>query len=44
MPESLARAQKIAGKPLTFYEADLCDKEAIKEVFDKVTIILYYTY
>ncbi len=37
MPESLARVQKLTGKTLSFYEADLLDKESLKAVMKKVT-------
>ncbi len=33
--KSLERVEKITGKKLTFYEADLLDKEAIHEIFEK---------
>ncbi len=36
MPESLIRAQKLAGRSLTFYEADLCDKDSLRSVMKKV--------
>ena len=39
-PESLIRVQKLTGKSLTFYEADLCDKDALRPVFSKVKIII----
>ena len=35
MPESLVRVQKLTGKSLTFYEADLCDKESLKNAMSK---------
>jgi hypothetical protein len=35
-PESLVRVQKLTGKSLTFYEADLVDKDALRQVFSKV--------
>ena len=37
-PESLARVQQIAGKALTFYEADIRDKAALTEIFAKEPI------
>ena len=37
-PEVLNRIKKIAGKDFTFYEADLLDKEAINEIFEKEQI------
>ena len=35
-PESLVRVQKLTGKNVTFYEADLCDKDSLRQVFSKV--------
>ena len=32
--ESLKRVEKITGKPVTFYEADILDKEALNKIFD----------
>lgn len=29
-PKALERVEKITGKPVTFYEADILDKEAMK--------------
>lgn len=37
-PESLARVQKITGKSLTFYQADIRDKQALSEIFTKESI------
>jgi hypothetical protein len=37
-PESLVRVQKLTGKNLTFYEADLVDKDALRQVFSKVIL------
>lgn len=34
-PEALERIQKITGKQLRFYEADLCDKPAVEKIFSK---------
>lgn len=34
-PESLSRVQQITGKPLTFYQADIRDKQALTEIFAK---------
>lgn len=34
-PESLVRVQKLTGKSLTFYEADLVDKDSLRQVFSK---------
>ncbi len=36
--ESLKRAEKITGKPVKFYKADLLDGKAITEVFQKESI------
>ena len=36
MPESLARVQKLTGKTLTFYEADLCDKDSLRRCMSAV--------
>ncbi len=36
--ESLKRVEKITGKKVAFYEADLLDKEALTEVFEKESI------
>ena len=33
--ESLARVQKLAGKTLTFYQADIRDKQALTDIFAK---------
>ena len=37
-PEVLNRIKTITGKDFTFYEADLLDKEALEEIFEKETI------
>ncbi len=37
MPESLVRVQKLTGKSITFYEADLCSKESLRAVMSKVS-------
>ncbi len=34
-PESLSRVQQITGKSLTFYQADIRDKQALTEIFAK---------
>ena len=34
-PESLSRVQKITGKSLSFYQADIRDKQALTEIFAK---------
>ncbi|MGZ8190854.1 MAG: UDP-glucose 4-epimerase GalE [Methylococcaceae bacterium] len=36
--ESLSRVQQITGKPLTFYQADIRDKQALTEIFAKESI------
>jgi len=36
--ESLSRVQQITGKPLTFYQADIRDKEKLTEIFTRETI------
>lgn len=33
-PQALKRVEKITGKTVTFYEADILDKEALNKVFD----------
>lgn len=35
--ESIKRVEHITGKKMTFYETDLCDKEALEEIFLKET-------
>ena len=35
LPESLVRVQNLTGKTLTFYGADLCNKDSLREVFSK---------
>ena len=36
--ESLKRVEKITGKPVTFYEADILDREALNRIFEKESI------
>lgn len=36
--KSLERVEKITGKKVTFYKADLLDKDAMEEIFDKEAI------
>ena len=36
--ESLNRVQSITGKSLTFYQADICDKMALSDIFSKHTV------
>lgn len=33
--ESLKRVEKITGKPVTFYEADILDREALNRILKK---------
>ena len=35
MPESLVRVQRLTGKTVTFYEADLCSKDSLRAVMSK---------
>lgn len=37
-PKAVHRIQEITGKSVTFYEADLLDKEMLKQIFDKEQI------
>ena len=34
-PESLNRVQQITGKSLSFYQADIRDKQALTEIFEQ---------
>ena len=36
--KSLKRVENITGKPVTFYKADILDREALEEIFSKETI------
>ena len=36
--KSLGRVEKITGKPVTFYKADILDREALEEIFAKEKI------
>ena len=36
--KSLERVEKITGKPVKFYKADILDRDALNEVFDKEDI------
>ena len=36
--EALRRVEKITGKKLTFYKADLLDREALEHIFEKEAI------
>ena len=38
MPESLIRVQRLTGKTLTFYDADLCNRDSLRAVFSKVCL------
>ena len=42
--ESLKRVQEITGKSLTFYEADLLDREAVEAIFNKeeITAVIHF--
>ena len=33
--KAVERVKQITGKDLTFYEADVCDREKLEEIFDK---------
>ena len=35
-PECLVRVAQMTGKPVTFYEANLCDRESLRVPFRKV--------
>jgi len=43
-PESLNRIRKITGKDFRFYEADLLDKDAIKQIFaeNKIDAVIHF--
>ena len=36
--KALSRVEKITGKPVTFYKADILDREALEEIFTKENI------
>lgn len=36
--KSLQRVEKITGKPVTFYKADILDREAVNQIFEKEKI------
>ncbi len=42
--ESLNRVKKITGKPLTFYQVDICDKSALSEIFSthKISAVMHF--
>ena len=35
-PESLVRVQNITKKSLKFYDVDVCDRNSLRQVFEKV--------
>ncbi|MFA9462884.1 MAG: UDP-glucose 4-epimerase GalE [Velocimicrobium sp.] len=42
--EALTRVKKITGKEVTFYEADICDKEALEAIFlkEKIDSVIHF--
>ena len=36
--KALQRVEKITGKPVTFYKADILDRDALEKIFDKENI------
>ncbi|MBQ9136910.1 MAG: UDP-glucose 4-epimerase GalE [Lachnospiraceae bacterium] len=42
--ESLIRVEKITGKPVTFYKADILDREATEEIFakEKIEAVIHF--
>ena len=44
LPESLVRVQNLTGKTLTFYAADLCSKDSLREVFSqhKIDCVIHF--
>ena len=38
--EALRRVEKITGKHVTFYKANMLDREAVNEIFEKESIDL----
>ncbi len=42
--EALSRAEKIAGKPIKFYEADVRDREALENIFkeNKIEAVIHF--
>lgn len=42
--EALSRAEKIAGKPIKFYEADVRDREALESIFkeNKIEAVIHF--
>lgn len=41
---ALQRAEKITGKKITFYKADLLDKPQINAIFDKVSYLRHMSF
>lgn len=43
-PESLSRVEKITGKTLVSYEADVCDKDALRKIFkeNKIDAVIHF--
>ena len=41
---SLERVEKIVGKPIKFYEIDVCDEDKLREVFkaEKITAVIHF--
>ncbi len=37
-PEAIKRVERLAGKPIRFYEADILNKDAMREIFQKEQI------
>lgn len=37
--KSLERVEKITGKPVKFYKADILDRDALNEIFEKKRLI-----
>ena len=37
--EAIRRVEKITGKNVTFYKADIRDKEALDQIFDKESVV-----
>ena len=41
--KSLERVEKITGKPVKFYKADILDRDALNEIFEKKKLTLVFT-
>ena len=41
--KSLARVEKITGKPVKFYKADILDRDALNEILKKKKLTLVFT-